>query len=1019
MATKPPPFRAILSSDGMGRISPTAVAAGIGLLGLCLAVVTATWVESLDPLPPVAIAGAILVLGLLCASLAYLMLVGRRRELMATAQNGRLAAIVENANEAILGKDLDGTITDWNPAAERLFGYPASEALGRKASDLIFPPHLRFEEAETLSAIRRGEHVPAHATLRMRADGRMVHVLASVSPIRAAGGALAGAASLMRDIGEQVAHEERIAAINASLERQVAERTAELRAVVAARSAILEHAGYAIIATGTDGVISVFNPAAERMLGYTAAEVIGRTTPMLFHDAAEVAERARLLSEEYGEAVAPGLDTFVVHGRHGKPNLEEWTYIAKGGARLPILLNVAELKSPSGDALGLLGIAMDLSERHRHAAEMRAASAGTWSYDIASRRVRLSAECARQHGLPDAETEIDVETEWSRLAHPDDVGRVIDEISAVVAAGGAYEIEFRVLLPGGAIRWLLSIGRVETEAGARTGRVIGLTLDITARKEAELALIQARQEAERANHAKSEFLATMSHEIRTPLNAIIGFTNLMIGSGHLAPTERRQAELVRSAGSALLTVVNDVLDFARIEAGAVMLDPGPFSPWALADNCISIVRSLAGQKGLDLHLDLDPRLPQALLGDKPRLRQILLNLLNNAVKFTHAGAVTLSLRHEGSGPEGEDLRFAVTDTGIGIPPDKRDRLFQRFSQVDASIEREFGGTGLGLAICKALVDLMGGTIGVESGGSSGSTFWFTLRLPRAEPEEVAPLSPCLPAGRRGRLLLAEDNLVNQELALTVLERAGHSVALASDGEQAIRAVVTGSFDAVLMDVQMPGMDGLSATRAIRALPGGKAQIPIIAMSANVLPAEVRRCREAGMDDHVGKPFDETGLLQTIDRWLPADAPPQEAAFSPPGRFGTLVNRLKPERLLHVLKILDQDLERAFAGPADRPEDRNRMRFEAHSLTAAAAMVGLTQLSQACRDVDEFGESRIAAEGSEAFNAVLSRARKIAAAARADIQRVSDTSERAAARGSGLPRRPIEASSSAAGPGIRP
>jgi signal transduction histidine kinase/CheY-like chemotaxis protein len=822
-----------------------------------------------------------------------------------------------------------------------------------------------------------------------------VHVLASASPIHAAGGVLVGVASLMRDIGERVAHEERIAALNASLERQVMERTEELRAAAAAQAAILEHAGYAIIATDAEGVITVFNPAAEAMLGYTAAEVVGRAEPMLFHDEEEVAERARRLSEQYGETIPPGPQTFIAPGRHGKPNLDEWTYIARSGARLPVLLNVAELRSPTGALLGYLGIAMDLSERYRHAAEMRAANAGSWSYDIATGRVRLSAECARQHGMPDEETEIDIETGWRSLAHPDDGASVLAKLGAAIEAGGDYEIEFRILLPGGGVRWLLSIGRVEDRGGVPTGRVIGLTLDITGRKEAEQALIEARREAERANQAKSDFLATMSHEIRTPLNAIVGFTNLMLGSGRLDRTERRQAELVRSAGSALLTVVNDILDFARIEAGAVALDPRPFSPAALADNCISIVRTLASQKGLALALEADPALPPSLLGDKPRLRQILLNLLNNAVKFTHSGTVTLSVRHEGSEPGGETLRFSVRDTGIGIPEDKRDRLFRRFSQVDASVEREFGGTGLGLAICKALVALMDGAIGVDSTVGKGSTFWFSLRLPRAEPEEAAPSRLARIAGRRARLLLVEDNLVNLELALAVLERAGHSVAVASDGEQAIRAVADEPFEVVLMDIQMPGMDGLSATRAIRALPGPESRIPIIAMSANVLPDEIRRCHEAGMNDHVGKPFDEAVLLATIDRWLPAarEARP-EAEAGAVQSFGILARHLPPDRLRHVLAILDADLDAAFADPVDGVEGRNRLRFAAHSLTSAAAMIGLMALSQACRDLEAFSEERIAKNGFAEFEACLAQARRVAAAAQAEIRRIREPRDRA-------------------------
>ncbi|MFC6048526.1 ATP-binding protein, partial [Methylobacterium hispanicum] len=303
--------------------------------------------------------------------------------------------------------------------------------------------------------------------------------------------------------------------------------------------------------------------------------------------------------------------------------------------------------------------------------------------------------------------------------------------------------------------------RVEADAEGRTARVIGLTLDTTARKVAEIALSEAkavaeaaRAEAERANRAKTDFLASMSHEIRTPLNAVIGFTDLMLASGRLDPGNRRQAELVRSSGNALLTVVNDILDFSKVEAGAIELVEASFPLLALIDNCVSIVRGPADAKGLELRLRMDPALPRWLKGDENRLRQVLFNLLNNAVKFTAAGSVTLDVAPEEGSSGADRLRFRVIDTGIGIPKDRQNRLFQRFSQVDDSIQRDFGGTGLGLAICRHLVELMGGEIGVSSVDGGGSTFWFTVRMPRASaPAEVA--APVLAAAprRTGRLLL--------------------------------------------------------------------------------------------------------------------------------------------------------------------------------------------------------------------------------------------------------------------------
>ncbi|WP_066919107.1 PAS domain S-box protein [Methylobacterium sp. CCH5-D2] len=933
---------------------------------------------------PVTVAVIVFVGALLVAGLIYLHLAGRRRDVLAAIETGRLAAIVESAQDAIVGKTLEGVITDYNPAAEQLFGYTAEEAIGRRAEDLVVPGHLLREEAEALVRIRQGRAVAPYCTVRARKDGGLVPVQVSASPIRAPDGTVSGVATVIRDITRQVESEERIRAANASLERQVAERTAALKAGSALQRAVLDHAGYAVIATDMQGTITLFNPAAERMLGYAADALVGRASPALFHDPVEVAQQARRLSLELGRTIEPGFEVFVARARLGQPNSDAWTYLTRGGERLPVLLNVSILRAEDGQELGFLGIAMDLSERHRHEAEMRAAQAGTWSYEVATGRVRLSAECARQHGLPERGIEIDVAREWTRLAHPDDVPQVLADLERAVESGGSYTTEFRIPLREGGMRWIAAIGRVETDVGGRSRRVIGLTLDISARKEAEIALAEAkavaeaaRAEAERANRAKTDFLAAMSHEIRTPLNAVIGFTDLMLASGRLDPGNRRQAELVRSSGSALLTVVNDILDFSKVEAGAVALVERPFALPALVETCVLIVRGQADAKGLDLRLRMDPALPRWLLGDENRLRQVLFNLLNNAVKFTGAGSITLDIAPEVGIAGDERLHFRVIDTGIGIPQEKQSWLFQRFSQVDGSIQRDYGGTGLGLAICRHLVRLMGGEIGVSSVDGCGSTFWFTVRMPRASAPESVPAVASAPVARcAGRLLLVDDSPINRELARAVLEGAGHAVVAVADGQAAVEAVRAGGFDLVLMDVQMPGMDGMTATRLIRSLPGAAARLPVIAMTANVLPDQVAAFHEAGMDDHVGKPFDRDTLCGTIERWLPAGPAPAAAERDAAAR--SAVRRLlAPSRLREVLRHLVCELDVGFDGDPAVEEVRARLRHRAHALSSAAAMMGFCDLAAACRDLEALDEASSAADGLDGFLAVLARVRRLA------------------------------------------
>lgn len=410
---------------------------------------------------------------------------------------------------------------------------------------------------------------------------------------------------------------------------------------------------------------------------------------------------------------------------------------------------------------------------------------------------------------------------------------------------------------------LYAVGLVAALAIGRQKRLKTLL----ARRSIVARAAQARAQA--ANRAKSEFLATISHEIRTPLNSILGFADLVADDPGLSPESRRRLGLVGSAGRSLTQIVGDLLDFAKVEAGRLDLTLAPTSPEALLRDAAAIIAPEAAAKGLRLHTLVetlgDAPQPPLLALDETRLRQALLNLLANALKFTAEGGVTARLT---LGPAPGALRFEIADTGIGIDPAVQARLFQRFSQGDSSISRSYGGTGLGLAISKALVTRMGGEIGVESQLGQGARFWIALTAQPAEaPRPNARPAPDNVAERAPRVLLVDDHPMNRELGMALLTLAGCEVITAEDGAQAVELVRVGDIDLVLMDVHMPGMDGLTATRAIRALPGSLAALPIIALSADVLPDQIARCRAAGMDDHVAKPIQRDALIAAVARGL--------------------------------------------------------------------------------------------------------------------------------------------------------
>jgi PAS domain S-box-containing protein len=442
----------------------------------------------------------------------------------------------------------------------------------------------------------------------------------------------------------------------------------------------------------------------------------------------------------------------------------------------------------------------------------------------------------------------------------------------------------------------LVVNRVVIHSGGES-YLLGFSIDVSEQRAARDAMQRAVESAQAASRAKSEFLANMSHEIRTPMNGILGMTELVLES-RLEPEQRDDIALVKASADALLTIVNDILDFSKIEAGKLDLEEVPFDLRTLVRDTLRSMALRAQQKGLALRSEVPASVPRTVKGDPGRLRQVLINLLGNAIKFTEQGSVTLSLSLDGDTDEHCEIGFAVSDTGIGIAQEKQKLIFEAFSQVDGSTTRQYGGTGLGLTICRRLVILMQGDITLQSEPGKGSTFRFSVPLrhaatalasvadERAAPAEAAPAvaaiaaaAPVASASAAGggnglRILLAEDNPVNQRLALRLLEKMGHRITLVDNGLDALERALQGGLDLILMDVQMPGLDGLSATRRIRQWEADHSgHVPIIAMTARAMQGDRERCLEAGMDDYLSKPIDSERLRQLVSRFHVEQAGP--------------------------------------------------------------------------------------------------------------------------------------------------
>jgi len=529
------------------------------------------------------------------------------------------------------------------------------------------------------------------------------------------------------------------------------------------------------------------------------------------------------------------LGTFAMyHCRPAKPRERELRLV-EGGAHL------------AGSAIERLQAMKQLRENdERVKLAEETAALGIWQLDFHSGTITISEKLAVQLGLARANTRLSLE-QVRPMIPAEDWQALCSALERVSEAEDSFEAEFRVAQPSGSIRWLRTQARMEFETGQRR-RLTGASVDVTRAHEMVVRL-------ERAMQAKGEFLAHMSHEIRTPMNGLLGTVSLLQDLGVTAK-QKECIDTIQNCGESLLRIVNDILDLSKIESGKLLVESIPFRLATLLEETEAVIAPAATAKGLDLRREFEAGLPAALRGDPQRLRQVLLNLLSNAVKFTEHGSVTLKVSVRERSQNDVTLQFTVADTGIGIPAAAQEAIFEPFRQADSSTTRRYGGTGLGLAISRGLVIAMNGELDIESEPGLGSAFRFTVSFPIAASGDIPmPIrrDSLLRSSRRLRILIAEDNVVNQKVAKRLLERMGHQVDLAGDGEQAVTAVGESEYDVVLMDCQMPIMDGYTAARAIRSLSGGR-MLPIIAMTANAMVEDRQRCLDAGMDDYLSKPI---------------------------------------------------------------------------------------------------------------------------------------------------------------------
>jgi PAS domain S-box-containing protein len=734
--------------------------------------------------------------------------------------------------------DRDGTIEWVSSGFTRITGYSGEEAIGKNPRLLKSAAHTAYFYSELWNTILSGRSWRGTVVNRHK-DGKPYSCLQTIAPVANDGQEITHFIAIMQEAGAGKVLQE-------SSDRYYS---------------LIENLGDGVLSTTADGRIRMANPAAAKVLGMPRDMLLGRELRAFIHP-----EDLAFVDSE-------------IERRPGERSVYEFRVVRPDDATVRTIQVTATPQFDSQRRFqGSLGIFRDVTSEREMERRMRLLAHTLESVDESvvvcgpdDRILFVNRAFVRTYGYEERELVGQHIGMVRSPLNPDEVPTAI--LPATLAGGWRGELWNR-RKDGVDFLVLLTTAAVADETG-KLQATVGVVRDITEARRFEAELKRARDEAERANRAKSEFLATISHEIRTPMNGVIGMTSLLLETG-LDAVQHDYADTVRKSGEALLAIINDILDFSRMEAGKLSIASSSFDLRKVIDEVLEILAPKAGASGLKLRVEYPTSLPRRFVGDPGRIRQVLMNLVSNALKFTPAGEIRIIVQSSAAEARTANVRVAVRDTGVGIPEDKQRLVFEKFSQVDSSDTRKYGGTGLGLAIAKQLVELMQGTIGLESSPGQGSTFWFSLPLRIDEsPVDMQPAAagrgPSTPAAESSlRVLLAEDNLVNQKVAAGMLKRLGLRPDLAINGVEALEKCAVLPYDVVFMDCQMPEMDGYDAAGELRRREGAERHTAIIALTADARAGTRERCLAAGMDDYLVKPIKIENLREMLGRWAPGE-----------------------------------------------------------------------------------------------------------------------------------------------------